>query len=450
VTRLLAVLPLLAACSPSGAPGRVLVLGVDGLDRRLVERMSAAGDLPALSRMMREGFVADVAERRPILSPVVWTTYASGYRGQVHGIGGWTDASGHPYTAADARVRRLWDTATAAGVTADVVGWLMTWPVSPIQGTLVSDRFVWTLPLDKPRDGALEAVDREQHDRLAATVWPGAFAAEAEACVPDDAALAAHPLGYQVAASGTPYHPLGRDLAHLCMLEAAWEEDGARVGLAYLAGPDQVSHLYWPFTEEWLVRRMIEDPEARGRAVRDAWAREGEGRRPYPLPEGGDRRALEEAGRWVPDMVRFVDEAAARVLALAGPADTVIVLSDHGFRASPSQPLLHGSHGDRGVLLAWGARLAARGDGGVLEDVDVGPTLLALAGLPVAGDMPGRARDDLFELGPVAREPTARLDRIGAVPPPDLTPAWEQLQRQLEALGYLGPGRETSPGRREE
>ena len=118
------LLSLLLACAPNA--DRVVVVGMDGLDRALLTSLMESGDLPTFSKVIEEGAVADLKTTKPIISPIIWTTVASGYPGEVHGIGGWTSEAGEPFTSADARTWRVWDVATKHGIETVSVGWLMT------------------------------------------------------------------------------------------------------------------------------------------------------------------------------------------------------------------------------------------------------------------------------------------------------------------------------------
>ena len=69
-----------------GAARRVLVLGLDGLEPRLVEPMLAAGRLPALARLRAGGGYARVATTYPAQTPVAWSTFATGVNPGGHGI----------------------------------------------------------------------------------------------------------------------------------------------------------------------------------------------------------------------------------------------------------------------------------------------------------------------------------------------------------------------------
>ena len=53
---------------------------------KLLERQAAEGRVPNLARLMREGAWGPLRSREPLLSPLLWTTIATGQRPQDHGI----------------------------------------------------------------------------------------------------------------------------------------------------------------------------------------------------------------------------------------------------------------------------------------------------------------------------------------------------------------------------
>lgn len=418
----------LAACS-SPERGRVVVLGLDGLEHAMVDRLVASGGLPNFARLGKEGVRADLEITQPIMSPILWTTIASGYPAEVHGVGGWTSGRGHSFSGADVRVRRVWDVASAAGDPVVVSGWLMTWPATPVLGSLLSERFVWSFPMNKdPNEKSVG-----MRPKLGATAFPDALAARAEELRPHDAWIAAHPLGYQVAEYGAPYHPLIRDETHTRVFVDAWPTAHARLGALYLNGADQVSHLYWPFADPDVADQIRRDPAAHTAAAQ-AVARPG--RRPPPYADGLDGAELEEAARFVPDYYRYLDDVVGRVMAVLEPDTTLLVMSDHGFKVSSAQPFTNGSHHDVAVFYAWGAHVKPQT--AKLHIFDVAPTVYALLGLPAAADMPGRVRDDLFDVTPLAPVSSYKLDRVSiGEGTADGGLADEQLRSQLQALGYI-------------
>src|SRR5437879_2280157 len=65
---------------------KVIFLGLDGLDPRLAERFMADGKLPNLSRLKEQGSYARLRTTFPALSPVAWSTFATGVNPAKHNI----------------------------------------------------------------------------------------------------------------------------------------------------------------------------------------------------------------------------------------------------------------------------------------------------------------------------------------------------------------------------
>jgi len=65
---------------------KVIFLGLDGLDPRTTERMMAEGKLPNLARLAAEGSYTRLRTTYPALSPVAWSTFATGVSPARHNI----------------------------------------------------------------------------------------------------------------------------------------------------------------------------------------------------------------------------------------------------------------------------------------------------------------------------------------------------------------------------
>ena len=65
---------------------KVVVIGLDGLEPKLVERWLAAGALPNLARLESLGGRSTVATTSPAQTPVAWSTFATGLNPGGHGI----------------------------------------------------------------------------------------------------------------------------------------------------------------------------------------------------------------------------------------------------------------------------------------------------------------------------------------------------------------------------
>jgi predicted AlkP superfamily phosphohydrolase/phosphomutase len=69
-----------------GAIKKVIVIGLDGLDPRIVERLLESDELPNLARLREQGGFTRVATTRPAQTPVAWSTFATGVNPGGHGI----------------------------------------------------------------------------------------------------------------------------------------------------------------------------------------------------------------------------------------------------------------------------------------------------------------------------------------------------------------------------
>jgi len=84
--RLLAKLITGRAAHKRAKVRKLIFLGLDGLDPRLTERFMAEGKLPNFSRLLKEGGYRRLRTTFPALSPVAWSTFATGVSPARHNI----------------------------------------------------------------------------------------------------------------------------------------------------------------------------------------------------------------------------------------------------------------------------------------------------------------------------------------------------------------------------
>jgi predicted AlkP superfamily phosphohydrolase/phosphomutase len=78
-TPALALVALFCAVPVLGQkPGRVIVLGFDGVDAHIVESMVAAGRLPNLAALQKRGAYSPLTPTVPAQTPVSWATFSTG------------------------------------------------------------------------------------------------------------------------------------------------------------------------------------------------------------------------------------------------------------------------------------------------------------------------------------------------------------------------------------
>lgn len=134
---------LFPQCNRSSANHPVAIIGMDGLEWRIVREMIDKGELPNLKKIIDNGVYSEMETLEPMLSPAIWTTIATGVSPDVPGITWFMvkDSKGTmiPVTSAQRKVKALWNILTEEGKTTYVIGWWASWPAEKIKGKIVSD-----------------------------------------------------------------------------------------------------------------------------------------------------------------------------------------------------------------------------------------------------------------------------------------------------------------------
>ncbi|MEP7039467.1 MAG: alkaline phosphatase family protein, partial [Acidobacteriota bacterium] len=65
---------------------KVIVIGLDGFEPKIVESLLNAGELPNLGRLKKEGGFSRVQTTYPAQTPVAWSTFATSTNPGGHGI----------------------------------------------------------------------------------------------------------------------------------------------------------------------------------------------------------------------------------------------------------------------------------------------------------------------------------------------------------------------------
>ncbi len=76
---------------------KVVVLGLDGLEPTICERMMDEGQLPNMKRLMEQGTYKRLGTSTPALSPVAWSTFATGVDSSRHAIYDFLDRDKRTY-----------------------------------------------------------------------------------------------------------------------------------------------------------------------------------------------------------------------------------------------------------------------------------------------------------------------------------------------------------------
>ena len=127
-------------------PKKVLLIGWDAADWKVAAPMMDAGEMPNLAKLVSGGVMGNMATLFPVLSPMLWTSIATGKRAHKHGIHGFSEpdpGSGgvRPITNLSRKVKAVWNILNQQGLKSNVVGWWPSNPAEPINGVMISNLY---------------------------------------------------------------------------------------------------------------------------------------------------------------------------------------------------------------------------------------------------------------------------------------------------------------------
>src|SRR5438874_7852554 len=126
---------------------KVLFIGWDAADWKVVMPLVDAGKMPNLGRLIEEGICGNIATLQPVLSPMLWTSIATGKRAYKHGIHGFSEPDPRtggirPVTNLSRKTKAIWNILNQNGLNTITIGW---WPSNPVEelskGIMVSNDY---------------------------------------------------------------------------------------------------------------------------------------------------------------------------------------------------------------------------------------------------------------------------------------------------------------------
>jgi hypothetical protein len=443
------LIPPASRIAPAPEPRPVtrplLLLGLDGATWKLLDPLLAEGVLPNFARLIAHGSRAPLKTFEPTLSPLIWTSIATGTGPIAHGIQDFVapvPGTGEKaiVTSNMRRVKALWNILSDRGTTVGVVGWWATYPAEKVNGFVISDqanalrrdnyRLAARLPVDaKPRPAADPSA-----------VWPPELAAEVADALELDPRITRAELRrfFELPAKRGDLLSahVGNDEDILSVFKFSYLIDKSFVGAGlraiekhkptfaamYLNGLDAAEHHFWRFMQPQAFRGVPAGDVARyGNVIRNYYI--------------------------------YMDEVLGRLLALYPlESSTVVVVSDHGHEPNAGFDPKSADHFDRvcsgtheeapdGVFIIAGADVAVGARVGRARVVDVAPTVLALMGAPIGLDVPGRVIDgviasEFFAVHPLRTVPSHSAG-YAHTDAPIRSPMNDALKEKLRGLGYI-------------
>lgn len=454
---------VLAGCSGETAVRdlgtRAVVIGIDSADWTIIEGLAAEGGMRNLMSLRERGVWGpiDTIHEMP-LSPVIWTSVATGKSPAKHGISWFMvdrpDGTRVPVRSHNRKVKAIWNILGEGGRRPTVLGWWATYPAEDVgEGAMISDALGFHGFGSTARDGD-DA--RKTH--------PSALYSEIQPLMPDEVEIDARYASRYIHMSpeeygrlmfdpdrGTqhdPYNPI-----HLFQQYAVTAEGYTSIAekllaerpfdlfMVYFEQVDSFSHLFMKYAAPQLPW-VSDEPHARFRDVVSEW-------------------------------YEHQDELLGRLLAQIDLDETaVFIVSDHGFKSGERRirsevtvdiKKAHLDHESQGVILAAGPHIRRNSQVEGASVLDITPTLLHYLGFPVAEDMDGRVLSDLFEPDFLESNSIRRVKTYEDVTEDTDEDDSEEYSEEetaanlaaLKALGYLGgssakesgvaPGDESSP-----
>ena len=405
------------------SPNRVLLIGWDAADWKVIHPLMDAGKMPNLEKMVNEGVMGNLATLYPELSPMLWTSIATGKRPFKHGILGFIepnpDRGGvRPITNLSRKTKAVWNILSQSGKKCNVIGWWPSHPAEPINGVMVSNRYQRAIaPYGKP------------WPMQPGTVHPNRL-------VRNLAQLRVHPqeLDPRLIMNFVPR-----------LAEIDQEKDRRIASLAKIiadcttinrASTAIMHHEPWDFTavyfdaiDHFCHAFMNYHPP------RLKWVNE----RDYELFK------LVVEGGYI-----YHDILLGELFRVAGEQTTVILISDHGFHSDhlrprhiPQEPAGPAAqHRHYGIFVMKGP--------GIMRDefiygnslLDICPTILATFGLPVGEDMDGKllinAYEEVPDFGTIPSWDNVSGEDGSHPPDKQIDPVEaREAINQLVALGYI-------------
>lgn len=402
---------------------KLLLIGWDSADWKIINPLMDNGEMPNLEKLVTQGVAGNLATLYPELSPMLWTSIATGKRPYKHGILGFTEPlpSGdgvRPVTNISRKTRALWNIFTLNRMKSTIVGWWPSHPAEPINGVMVSNRY----------QRATHTLDKPWHI-VPGTVYP-------ERLTENLASLRLHPQELQT----EHIAPFIQDLDSIDQSKDKRVFNIAKILTDCVNIHSATTALMQ--LEEWDFMAVYYDSI-------DHFSHGFMQYHPPKMPKTS-QKDFDIYHDVVNSGYRFHDMMLGTLMELAGDDTVIMIISDHGFHSDhlrpshipvePAGPAVQHRHYGIFVAAGPGIKKDERIYGAGL--LDVAPTILSLFDLPVGEDMDGKPLVHICENPPKIKTIPSWDDVQGnaGTHPEDYTidsrDAAESLQ-QLVALGYI-------------
>lgn len=357
---------------------KILLIGWDAADWKVINPLIDAGKMPALESMINKGVMGDIATLEPVLSPMLWSSIGTGKLADKHGVLGFTEpdmltGSVKPISVTSRKVKAIWNILTQNGYKTNLVGWWPSHPAEPINGVNVSNHYQRAnKPFDQP------------WEMLSGTIHPETYIDKlAELRIHPQELTEAHILPFIPNAANIDQEKDKRivsfskiladtatvqSCATYLMDNTEWDFMGV-----YFDGIDHFSHGFMKYHPPKLPSINQKDFDMYKDVVNGAYI--------------------------------FHDMMLESMLSMVDDETTVILISDHGFHSDHLRPEALPKeaaapayeHRKYGIFCAKGPNIKKDELVHGANLLDITPTILNICGLPIGEDMDGKVLSQIFK-----------------------------------------------------
>jgi predicted AlkP superfamily phosphohydrolase/phosphomutase len=313
---LIAFFSMILACSTDDKPDgskKVIIIGIDGADWTIIERLLAEKKLPTFAELLDKGCGGVLESIPPLISPAIWTTIATGRPRADHGVSN-SIAKVHGcyakthFTSWQRKTKALWNILSGKGLSTGVIRWFVTYPAEEINGFVISFRYE-------------DHVARDEHDAY----YPDSLRHQCEE-LEETFSFPIHSLVRKVMSLSTEgfatddrkgiigkkrvqftKNVLTRDTKVTFVAKSLLAQHQPNLTMVYLNGVDRVSHKFWKFQNGRFKEEDFSDTT-------------------------GEERDIYR--NMVDEYYCYTDFLVGVLLKTCHPDTEVVIISDHGFKTS--------------------------------------------------------------------------------------------------------------------
>jgi predicted AlkP superfamily phosphohydrolase/phosphomutase/Tfp pilus assembly protein PilF len=407
------------------APTRVVIFALDGADWELLHELADDGRIPNLKALATGGTAASLQTIQPTVSPMVWTTVATGLTPDRHGVIDFTERSHRaPVDSYSRRVPAVWDIADSFGRQSLVAGWWSAWPPT------APDSIFYDTPVEELTNAVYPSALTDRAASLAVPVETVGYEQSRRF-------LNISPTEWDNAVNGK--NPADPVVIFRSILAKTWNDHRVAINLyndqrqhgqdpmlvmVSYEGTDAVNHLFAPFHP--------------------------------PYREGISQESYRKFWPTVANYYAEVDRLIGEWMGVLPRDTTVMIMSSYGFRWGKNRPrtMPNGGaalsdHRNPGMFVAYGPHVAPNRGNHPMSVYDVAPTVLTLLGLPQSIEMPGHVATWMFrDVAPITSVRVVSYGEFVNNKPVPVAIRLDQgpYAQELQAIGHLNdPSRNLTP-----